>query len=135
MLTRRGGDYRRIMANHPRGSSAALTFPLLLCLTILAGCVSDQGSADDPREAGEERQPAVATYSCGEDGGIIIENKGDSVVVAATSSGEEAPDPVELPAAPADQRSRYAASIYALLLEGREAMWIAGREPPMTCTR
>lgn len=123
------------MANHLGGLSANLVLSLLVCLAILGGCVTEQGSAEDPLDAGGETQPALATYSCGDNGDITIQNRGDTVIVAAAASGEGPSEPVELPAAPVDQRSRYASSIYALLLEGREAMWIAGRATPMTCTR
>jgi hypothetical protein len=44
-------------------------------------------------------------------------------------------DVLELPASPATQRSRYGEQPYALVLEGREALFMKNGQPPLTCTR
>lgn len=80
--------------------------------------------------AAEAAQPRVATYKCGSGSAITVENRGDSVHVVGTN-GEE----VDLPAAPAAQRSRYGAGADAIVIEGREALYMHGRQPPITCMR
>jgi hypothetical protein len=75
-------------------------------------------------------QPGVATYSCADGGMITIENLGSSVRIL---NGAE--EPIELPASPASQRSRYGEQPYALVLEGREALFMKSGDEPLTCTR
>ena len=42
--------------------------------------------------------------------------------------------PIDLPAAPATQRTRYGEQPYALVLEGREALFMKSGDVPLTCT-
>lgn len=92
-------------------------------------------------------QPRVATYQCGEDGEIRIVNTGASVVInektvpsaeesaALVEGGEQGESRFELVAAPPSQRNRYGADGLALVLEGREALWMKAGSAPLTCTR
>ena len=75
-------------------------------------------------------QPATATYSCADGGMMTIENLGSSVRIL-NGAGE----PLELPAAPPAQRARYGEQPYALVLDGREALFMKNGEEPLTCTR
>lgn len=75
-------------------------------------------------------QPAVATYNCADGGMMTIENLGSSVRIL-----NGADEPIELPASPASQRSRYGEQPYALVLEGREALFMKSGNEPLTCTR
>jgi hypothetical protein len=43
--------------------------------------------------------------------------------------------PLELPASPPEQQSRYGGQSYALVLEGSEALFMKGGAAPVTCTR
>lgn len=119
------------MSSVRRRAPYVLPAALLGLVLTAVGCVStdDALTTGTTPNAADERQPRMATYRCGEGGELTVENRGSSVTVA---SGDES---VELPAAPSDQASRYSESVYALLLEGREAVWFAGRKPPVTCTR
>ncbi len=75
-------------------------------------------------------QPRHATYDCGEDGAISVENFSSSVRLVEAEG-----DSYELPASPPTQTSRYGEGGLALVVEGREALWMkAGREP-VTCNR
>lgn len=99
-------------------------------LCLLSGCVSEAGLStvqSDP--AGQ--QPRHARYDCGEDGAITLENSRSSVRLVEEASGEA----FDLPASPPTQASRYGEEGYALVLEGREALWMKGNATPMTCRR
>jgi len=61
---------------------------------------------------------------------MTIQNLGTSVRVQGLGD-----DVLELPASPATQRSRYGEQPYALVLEGREALFMKNGQPPLTCTR
>lgn len=106
-----------------------------------AGCTGG-GGPSQPQIA--SNQPRIATYRCGEDGDIRIVNTGASVLVseylvAVETDTEEASEPgesrFELVAAPPNQRSRYGAEGLALVLEGREALWMKAGSAPLTCNR
>ena len=106
-----------------------------------AGCTGDGGSSQ-PQIAGN--QPRIATYRCGEDGEIRIVNTGAAVLVSENlavpvDDAEQDAAPVEsrfeLVAAPPNQRSRYGAEGLALVLEGREALWMKAGSAPLTCNR
>ena len=83
-----------------------------------------------PAATDETTQPATATYSCADGGMMTIENLGSSVRIL-NGAGE----PLELPAAPPAQRARYGEQPYALVLDGREALFMKNGEEPLTCTR
>jgi hypothetical protein len=96
------------------------------CTTVPGGqAVAPEGSSDETTS-----QLGTATYSCADGGMITIENLGASVRILG--AGEEA---IELPASPASQRSRYGEQPYALVLEGREALFMKSGEEPLTCIR
>ncbi|WP_202311835.1 hypothetical protein [Mesorhizobium sp. L-8-10] len=107
------------------------TLPAFLIAASVSACVAQQTQATATQPvAGEVSQPRVATYECGSDGVITVENRGDSVHVVGTDG-----EAIDLPAAPAAQRSRYGAGADAIVIEGREALFMHGRHPPLTCTR
>lgn len=100
-----------------------------------AGCT---GSGTTQQVANS--QPRVATYRCGEAGDIRVTNTGAVVIVSAAEGvSEETGEPeiarYELVAAPPNQRSRYGAEGLALVLEGREALWMKAGKAPLDCTR
>jgi hypothetical protein len=75
-------------------------------------------------------QPRIATYSCADGGMITIENLGASVHI--TGADEE---PIDLPASPAAQTTRYGEQPYAIVLEGRDALFMKSGQEPLSCTR
>lgn len=99
---------------------------LLLVSVALASCVS-QGDRDEVTSA---VQPAQATYRCESGTSLTVENFGASVRLT-DPEGEQ----VELPAAPASQRSRYGQTPYALVLEGQEALYMKSGRTPLSCRR
>jgi hypothetical protein len=74
--------------------------------------------------------PRTATYSCADGGMITVENLGDYVRILGVGD-----DTIELPASPATQHSRYGEQPYALVLEGRDALFMKSGEEPLACTR
>ena len=105
-------------------------------MTIVAAGCTGGGSGQQISSS----QPRVATYRCGEGGDIRVINTGSSVTVnAASGISEETGEPeiarYELVAAPPNQRSRYGAEGLALVLEGREALWMRAGQAPLDCRR
>ena len=101
--------------------------PLLLILAAsvpLASCVSG-GPSDDSGS-----QPRSATFRCEAEGSLKIQNKGTSVTVVSPRGVE-----VTLPASPPGSRARYSAPPYALVLDGREALWFVTGKAPLACKR
>ena len=93
---------------------------------------------------GEGRQPAPAPAAVGVaaapplggggagggDGRIGVEFLGDRVRVTEADGSI-----VELPAAPPGQRNRFGEGVSAIVIEGREALYMRGRREPWTCVR
>lgn len=96
---------------------------------FLAACMADGGNGIDTTGMGDV-QPRRATYNCGEDGRITVENN-RTMVRLVEADGES----YELAASPPAQTSRYGEDGLALVLDGREALWMKARHEPMTCRR
>lgn len=99
---------------------------------LLAACVADDQQTAGRQDVAEATtvQPRQATYDCGADGTILVENMRTAVRLVESEG-----DSYDLPASPPAQTSRYGEGGLALVVEGREALWMkAGREP-MTCRR
>ena len=108
-------------------------------LLAVAACVSEGKTAangaaaaagGDPSEVAETPQPAHATYRCDDNSVLVVENTVTAVKVTS-ADGET----LDLPAAPPGQLSRYGQTIYALVLEGNEALYMKGNKVPLTCRR
>lgn len=99
-----------------------------------AGCTTGPAKQTTEGDAGMSdettSQPRTASYNCADGGIITIENLGAYVRVSGVAE-----DAIELPASPASQRSRYGEQPYALVLEGRDALFMKSGEEPLTCTR
>lgn len=106
-------------------------FFLLGSALLIASCQSSakQAAASDETDV-SETQPRSASYSCADGGLVTIENLGTSVRVLGPD-GES----TELPASPSNQRSRYGLASDAIVIEGREALFMKGGQEPLTCTR
>lgn len=104
--------------------------PVCACL-LLAGCVvDDQQLQARPDISTTSAQPRQATYDCGENGTITVENLRTAVRLVEAEG-----DSYELPASPPTQTSRYGEGGLALVVEDREALWMKAGKEPMTCRR
>jgi hypothetical protein len=74
----------------------------------------------------------TATYRCGNNGMITIQNLGSSLHVVGSDGATE-----EFAASPANQSSRYqeAATHDAIVIDGREALVMKRGSTPQTCRR
>lgn len=104
---------------------------------LAAGCT---GGGQQQQKPVPGAQPRIATYQCGEGGSIRIVNTGAAILLsedtgALAETGEPETSQFELVAAPPNQRSRYGAEGLALVIEGREALWMKAGKAPLTCTR
>lgn len=104
---------------------------VLAALLPLSGCVSEQGSVLTSRFVESQAvQPRLATYRCGQGNQLTVAISGQVAHVSGTDGLDE-----ELIASPSGQSSRYSNPLNALVLEGREAFFMANRRPPLTCLR
>lgn len=119
-------------ANPPEGQGALRAVAAFGLALLLSACVADDQQTQARQEMVDTAmiQPRHATYDCGADGSITVEN-GRNAVRLVEAEG----DSYELPASPPTQSSRYGEGGYALVLEGREALWMKARHEPMTCRR
>lgn len=106
----------------------------LIALSILAaGCVGSETTNNaNPGGTGDgtAAQPRMATYSCGEDGSITVENLGSAVRVLGTDGAS-----IDLPAAPPTQNARFGGSNQAIVLEDGEALYMVAGKPTLSCKR
>lgn len=73
----------------------------------------------------------TATYRCGNNGMITIQNLGTSLRVVGSDGATE-----EFAASPANQSSRYQAATHdAIVIDGREALVMKKGSTPQTCKR
>lgn len=117
-------------------------------LMALAGCTSAHGpqaappgfaagalaATDAPAEGDIDltptEQPRLATYRCEDGTSLRVENLRSSVNIV-DAEGES----FMLPASPQDQISRYGQTPTSLVLDGNEALYMKGRNPPLGCKR
>ena len=101
-----------------------------ICLTVpLAGCVADQPARTSlpvPRAA-SELSPRTATNRCPQ-GPLVVAINGQTAQVTGPGDID-----VTLQAAPPGQQIRFTDRLNALVVEGREAMFMANRKAPLTC--
>jgi hypothetical protein len=110
-------------------SASFFAATLLASLPLLQGCVADQGSADVVASPAALPSSGVsATYDCGADGAILL-RAGSGTVDLMEADGTS----YALAAAPPGQNTRFGAEGYALVLEGREALWMKAGSEPATC--
>lgn len=121
-----------MMTNPPPGRRALRVGPLVCLAFLLAACVADDQQSQARQDLAETAsvQPRQATYNCGEDGTITVENMRTAVRLV-----EPQGDSYDLPASPPTQTSRYGEGGLALVVEDREALWMKAGKEPMTCRR
>ena len=121
----------KIHASIPAASHLAAALLVAGMAAALSACVApDAGSARVERSSQASSSPRYASYRCDGDTEITVENFRSSVHVV-DSRGVD----VELPASPPAQTARYGQPGYALILEGRNALWMVSRKRPVNCTR
>jgi hypothetical protein len=103
----------------------------MVLLLALAGCVAEgrAGKAAVDAEPGDPK-PGLATYACEDQTSLVVDNRVTQVTV---TDGEG--DVSILPAAPAEQRSRYGVEGLAIVLDGDDALFMKGRHEPVNCRR
>ncbi len=101
------------------------------CVLAVASCQSSTTKTEAASaESTSETQPRMASYTCTDGALVKVENFGSSVHVIAPD-GES----LDLPAAPASQRNRYGEASDAIVIEGREALFMRGGHEPLACMR
>lgn len=120
------------MKTKDKSGQTALRVGLASLVTImLTACVADpQQSHGQDMSSTSSVQPRRAVYDCGSDGSITVENARTAVRLTDTQ-GES----YDLPASPPSQASRYGEGGLALVVEGREALWMKAGSQPQTCMR
>src|SRR5689334_4332065 len=106
----------------PRRAALCLLLPVALtsCTTAQTSASTKKANVPVAQDTDQSTvQPATATYSCADGGMMTIQNLGSSVRIQGLGD-----DVLELPASPAAQRSRYGEQPYALVLDGRDALFM-----------
>ncbi len=118
--------------NRLPGRRALRTWPVACAVLLLAACVAEDNQIQARSDVAGTfvAQPRVATYDCGDKGAIQVENMRTAVRLVEASG-----DSYDLPASPPTQTSRYGEGGLALVIEGREALWMKAGKEPMTCRR
>ncbi|EIM75186.1 hypothetical protein A33O_09299 [Nitratireductor aquibiodomus RA22] len=98
------------------------------CAVILAGCVSTP--------SGEAKKTTTLAFS----GPVKLAcDDGMEMTVTPRSGGISVVSPrgveIDLPASPPGQSVRYGESLYAVVIEGSEALWMVSGKVPITCRR
>ena len=116
---------------HARALRRCLRPAALPMLAFVSACVEERKPAPAPAAVDVAAAPSIAgVYDCREDGRIGVEFLGDRVRVTEADGSI-----VELPAAPPGQRNRFGEGVSAIVIEGREALYMRGRREPWTCVR
>jgi hypothetical protein len=103
------------------------------CALAVASCQSGGAKTEATAASAEstsEAQPRMASYTCAGGALVTVENFGSSVRVVGPE-GES----LDLPASPATQRNRYGEASDAIVIEGREALFMRRGHEPLTCMR
>ncbi|MCB1418874.1 MAG: hypothetical protein KDJ74_07675 [Notoacmeibacter sp.] len=103
------------------------------CLAVLpglAGCLADGPAGFDRSASPGAAQPRTASWRC--DGGTTmqVENLGSQIKVRSPRGLD-----LTLPASPPGQYTRYGEPPYALVFDGREALWFVTGKAPLNCRR
>lgn len=100
-------------------------------VTLAAGCVEEPKRAPAPAAGAVIAAPSIAgIYDCAEDGRIQVEYAGSGVRVTESDGTV-----LDLPASPAGQMTRFGEGTSAIVIEGREALYMRARREPWTCVR
>ena len=98
-----------------------------LLLPLLSACVADGPAMG---VATGDAQPAMATWRCDGGGRMTVRRVGETVQVSSPRGVD-----VTLPASPPGSRERYGEGLYAVVFNGREALWFVTGKPPLNCRR
>ncbi|MFC5586566.1 hypothetical protein ACFPOD_15735 [Nitratireductor kimnyeongensis] len=103
---------------------------LLITASVLglAGCVAPS-SQEENKSAGLAFSGPVK-LACDDDMEMTISPKRDGIFVVSPRGLE-----LDLPASPPGQSVRYGESLYAVVIEGSEALWMVSGKVPITCRR
>ncbi len=115
---------------HVRALRRCLRPAALAMLAFVSACVEERKPAPAPAAVDVTAPSIAGVYDCGGDGRIGVEFLGDRVRVTEADGSI-----VELPAAPPGQRNRFGEGVSAIVIEGREALYMRGRREPWTCVR
>lgn len=97
-----------------------------LAFAAISGCQTSSPAVDPDSVV----QPRTATFRCAGGQLIAVENLGSKVNVTVPSGGT-----IELPALPTGSRSRYSEGQTALVLNGRDALFMVTGQTPLECKR
>ncbi|MAW89051.1 MAG: hypothetical protein CMJ42_21235 [Phyllobacteriaceae bacterium] len=101
--------------------------PIACLVPVLAACMADGPGLGS---AAPNAQPALSTWRCDGGGTMTVRRTGDSIEVRSPRGVD-----VTLPASPPGSRERYGEGLYAVVFNGREALWFVTGKPPLNCRR
>jgi hypothetical protein len=95
---------------------------------LLSACVAAPTQTAPTGAASAAPEPRYTSFRCDGNSEINLEDFGTSVHVIDSRGAD-----VVLPASPPAQKSRYGEPGYALVLEGRKALWMVSGKRPVNC--
>ncbi|MCR4268141.1 hypothetical protein [Nitratireductor sp. ZSWI3] len=110
------------MKRRPGASRIGAAFALVAGV-LAAGCTTA------PEDDADGAYTGPLTYRCEEDMQMTVQRKGSLVSVHSPRGID-----LDLPAAPPGQSARFGESLYAVVLEGKDALWMVNGKPPISCS-
>ncbi|MFP1630602.1 hypothetical protein ACLB6G_02595 [Zhengella sp. ZM62] len=101
--------------------------PLVFFAPVLSACMAGGAGLGS---AASNVQPALTTWRCDGGGTMTVRRTGDAIEVRSPRGVD-----VTLPASPPGSRERYGEGLYAVVFNGREALWFVTGKPPLNCRR
>lgn len=98
-------------------------FSWIPALALAASCAVQ---TEGPRQG----EAGPIAYRCEDEQTMRITRHADRVVVESPRGLD-----LELPASPPDQSVRYGESLYAVVVENGEALWMVSGKPPIACVK
>lgn len=102
----------------------------LAAVLFTSACTTEGGLPPGQEKTGSAAFSGPVTYRCEEEMEMTLERRGSLLSVHSPRGID-----LDLPPAPPGQTERFGEALYAVVLDGRDALWMVSGKEPITCTR